>query len=245
MKQEQKSSLWFKQFKSNMDPLGKIWPYNILIAGFDLLFLAMLGIFLVGCSVLWFACLIGLGSAFIVSWALVTFSWGCFSFCFVIIYGTNWNRTHTLPTMFSNYLHFLYIVCMIFSFQNFASDFIKKPTDSMAPDLVAPYMCLVFLFLVEATALFLYAYDVVCGWECDPPSRWWIRTAPYAVMGLMFLLVYKLIQIHDRAGTSYSMFYSVAISVLAVNYLLQIMNERIVPKEGPFKKIHSDAVIGQ
>ena len=41
------------------------------------------------------------------------------------------------------------------------------------------------------------------------------------------------------------MFYSVAIFVLAVNYLLQIINEHIVPKEGPFKKTHPDAVAGQ
>ena len=41
------------------------------------------------------------------------------------------------------------------------------------------------------------------------------------------------------------MFYSVAIFVLAVNYLLQIINEHIVPKESPFKKTHPDAVAGQ
>ena len=67
----------------------------------------------------------------------------------------------------------------------------------------------------------------------------------YAAMGLVSLLVYKLIQIHDRAGTSNFMFYSVAIFVLAVNYLLQIINEHIVPKESPFKKTHPDAVAGQ
>lgn len=46
----------------------------------------------------------------------------------------------------------------------------------------------------------------------------------YAVMGLVSLLVYKLIQIHDRAGTSYLMFYSVAIFVLAVIYYKSLMS---------------------
>lgn len=61
---------------------------------------------------------------------------------------------------------------------------------------------------------------------------------PYAILGMIFLVIFVSAILFGIGGAGYSMFYSVAVSVLAVNYLVQIINERIVPKEGPYRKTH-------
>ncbi|WP_198216854.1 hypothetical protein [Bifidobacterium sp. W8114] len=70
------------------------------------------------------------------------------------------------------------------------------------------------------------------------PSRWWIRTTPYPVIGMIFLLFFNLWNEDRGGGEDYSLIFSVAVTVLAVDYLVQIINERIVPREGPYKETH-------
>ncbi|WLT10799.1 hypothetical protein [Bifidobacterium asteroides] len=101
-----------------------------------------------------------------------------------------------------------------------------------------PSVCLGLLTLVELTAWFLYFHDVFFDLERMRPSRWWIRTTPYPVIGMIFLLFFNLWNEDHGGGEDYSLIFSVAVTVLAVDYLVQIINERIVPREGPYKETH-------
>lgn len=60
---------------------------------------------------------------------------------------------------------------------------------------------------------------------------------PYPCIGSIFVIVLHWMKDSSR----YSTFYSVAVSVLEVNYLTQIINDLIVPKEGPYKELHNQA----
>lgn len=146
------------------------------------------------------------------------------------------------------YLHFVYLVCLLISFFVLPDE--TAENDKTCPamqDLQTAYICLWLLEIVEITALILHGSDSSFAKslrekekvEWDPAGRWWIRTAPYAILGMIFLVIYVLaIILFGIGGAGYSMFYSVAVSVLAVNYLVQIINERIVPREGPYRKTH-------
>ena len=131
-------------------------------------------------------------------------------------------------------VHMAYYSCMFGSILQFA------PNLALANGVPAmPYLCLWILFLVEITALFLYSHDAYSGLERGRLSRWWIRTTPYPVIGMIFLLFFNLWNEGVFGEADFSLFFSVAVSVLAVNYLVQIINERIVPREGPYKKTHT------
>ena len=130
-------------------------------------------------------------------------------------------------------VHMAYYSCMFISILQFA------PNLALANGVPAmPYLCLWILFLVEITAMFLYLHDHSRHLERGRPSRWWIRTTPYPIIGLLFLLLVNLWNDGVFGEADFSLFFSVAVSMLAVNYLVQIINERIVPKEGPYKKTH-------
>ncbi len=130
-------------------------------------------------------------------------------------------------------VHAAYYLCMIASLLQFAPNLV--PANGV---LTMPYVCLWLLTLVEVTALLLYIHDIFSHLERTQPSRWWIRTTPYPVIGVIFLLFVNLWNDDHGRGADYSLIFSVAVSVLAVNYLIQIINERIVPKEGPYKKTY-------
>lgn len=123
----------------------------------------------------------------------------------------------------------------------------KSKISPVMQDQRGAYICLIFLTFVEAAAVFFYASDRSFAnslgkkkkkVEWNPVGRWWIRTVPYAILGMIFLVIYVLAILFEFGGAGSSVFYSVAVSVLAVNYLVQIINERIVPKEGPYRKTH-------
>lgn len=135
-------------------------------------------------------------------------------------------------------VHVTYIMCMLASLLQFAPipDENKLVPGNRVPTM--PYVCLWLLFLVELTALLLYVHDVFRGLERWRPSRWWIRTTPYPVIGMIFLLFVNLWNDDHGRGADFSLVFSVAVSMLAVNYLVQIINERIVPREGPYKETH-------
>ena len=121
-------------------------------------------------------------------------------------------------------VHMAYYSCMFVSLLQFT------PNLALANGVpTMPYVCFGLLLLVEITALSLYIHDAYSGLERGRPSRWWIRTTPYPVIGMIFLLFVNL----WNEG-----FFSVAVTVLVVNYLVQIINERIVPREGPYKKTY-------
>ena len=131
------------------------------------------------------------------------------------------------------HVHMAYYICMFISIVQFA------PNLALANGVPAmPYLCLWILFLVEITALFLYSHDLRRHLERGRPSRWWIRTTPYPIIGLLFLLLVNLWNDGVFGEADFSLFFSVAVSMLAVNYLVQIINERIVPREGPYKETH-------
>lgn len=131
-------------------------------------------------------------------------------------------------------VHVAYLLSMLVSLGQFDPNFFPS---NRVPTM--PYVCLLLLALVETTACFLYGRDLFLGLERGRPSRWWIRTTPYPVIGFIFLLFVNLWNDKQGTGADYSLVFSVAVSVLAVNYLVQIINERIVPKEGPYKKTYT------
>ncbi|MGX5271576.1 hypothetical protein JNUCC75_05380 [Bifidobacterium polysaccharolyticum] len=152
------------------------------------------------------------------------------------------------------YLHAAYIMCLIISLLVLWDATLKKSkTSPVMQDLWAAGICLIFLAIVEMTTVVLFLSD----WffadslsekekkERDPAGRWWIRTVPYAILGMIFLVIFVSAILFGIGGAGYSMFYSVAVSVMAVNYLMQIINERIVPKEGPYRKTHPAAFADQ
>ena len=131
-------------------------------------------------------------------------------------------------------VHMAYLFSMLASLGQFDPNFFPS---NRVPTM--PYVCLLLLALVETTACFLYFHDIFRGLERGRPSRWWIRTTPYPVIGFIFLLFVNLWNDYRGRGADFSLVFSVAVSVLAVNYLVQIINERIVPKEGPYKKTYT------
>lgn len=135
-------------------------------------------------------------------------------------------------------VHGVYVICILVSFIQFTSEI---DGDKLVPTNRVPTMpsvCLGLLTLVELTAWFLYGRDLSLGLERMRPSRWWIRTTPYPVIGMIFLLFFNLWNENHGGGEDYSLIFSVAVTVLAVDYLVQIINERIVPREGPYKETH-------
>ena len=145
------------------------------------------------------------------------------------------------------YLHFAYVFCILISFFVLPDETSEnRKTSAVVQDLRAAYICLWLLEIVEIMAIILYVSDSSFAKslsekekvEWDPAGRWWIRTVPYAILGMIFLVIYVSAILFGIGGAGYSMFYSVAVSVMAVNYLAQIINERIVPKEGPYRKTH-------
>ena len=145
------------------------------------------------------------------------------------------------------YLHVAYVICMMISFLVLCDATSKKSkTSPVMHDQWAASICLYFLEFVEVTTALLFLSDYYFAdslrkkekVELDPAGRWWIRTVPYAILGMIFLVIYVSAILFGIGGAGYSMFYSVAVSVMAVNYLMQIINERIVPKEGPYRKTH-------
>ena len=152
------------------------------------------------------------------------------------------------------YLHVAYVVCMIISLLVLWDATSKKSkTSPVMQDQWAASICLIFLEFVEVTTAVLFVSDTQFAdslrkkekKEWDPAGRWWIRTVPYAILGMIFLVIYISAILFGIGGAGYSMFYSVAVSVMAVNYLMQIINERIVPKEGPYRKTHPAAAADQ
>lgn len=145
------------------------------------------------------------------------------------------------------YLHISYIMCLIISLLVLPDAISKKSKTSLViQDAWAAYICLIFLGIVEMTTVVLFASDCYFAIslsekekkEWDPAGRWWIRTVPYATLGMIFLVIFVSAILLGIGGAGYSVFYSVAVSVMAVNYLVQIINERIVPREGPYRKTH-------
>ena len=130
-------------------------------------------------------------------------------------------------------VHMAYYSCMFVSLLQFTPNL--APANGVP---AMPYLCLWILFLVEITALLLYSHDFKRGLERGRPSRWWIRTTPYPVIGVIFLLFFNLWNDGFFGDADFSLFFSVAVSVLVVNYLVQIINERIVPREGPYRKTY-------
>lgn len=152
------------------------------------------------------------------------------------------------------YLHVAYMVCIIISLLVLRDATSKKSkTSPVMQDQWAASICLIFLEFVEVTTAVLFVSDTRFAdflrkkekKEWDPAGRWWIRTVPYAILGMIFLVIFVSAILFGIGGAGYSMFYSVAVSVMAVNYLMQIINERIVPKEGPYRKTHPAAAADQ
>ena len=135
-------------------------------------------------------------------------------------------------------VHWVYAICILVSFMQFTSEIDGHKLVPVNRVPTMPSVCLWLLTLVELTAWFLYGRDLSLGLERMRPSRWWIRTTPYPVIGMIFLLFFNLWNENHGGGEDYSLIFSVAVTVLAVNYLVQIINERIVPREGPYKETH-------
>lgn len=224
---------WLSRFKYNINPFVKGFHAVIAIL-VDIALLFM--IYLLAyegyvCSLVWrvggrptytAVIFIVLGSVFV-------------CLCFVFMCGVIWDKEDHFAMVFPFLPHIAYIFLILPGF----SDYLLQldPTKKDLRDAEPPYMCLIVFLLVEVTALLFYAHDVVCNLEGDQPSRWWVRTTPYACIGIILSIVLRRMEDPLR----YSTFYSVAVSVLAVNYLMQIINDRIVPKEGPYKELHHKA----
>lgn len=234
LKQPDEGGFRFTRVLQNINPFVKGW--HAVLAGLaDFGLLLMLGIFFYeGCYIplVWRR-----GEESIRTlWISVVLGTVCLFLCLVLVCGVRWDKEYSLTTILPYCLHLAYIFLMINAF----IDYFQLPEPSNKkdlPDWRAPYMTLMVFLLVEAMALLFYAYDVVRNRERDPPSRWWVRTTPYASIGSIFVIVLLC----KKDPLDYSTFYSVAVSVLAVNYLMQIINDRIAPKEGPYKDLHHKA----
>lgn len=173
---------------------------------------------------------LGLRSLFVV---LVLFFGPIYFFISVLVRSTFPPARFRGKLLVYMFVHGAYVLCMIVSIIQLLPNLISanKVTTS-------PYVCLLLLLLVEATACFFYGRDFFRGLERLRLSRWWIRTTPYPVIGFIFLLFFNLWNEGVFGEADFSLFFSVAVSVLAVNYLVQIINERIVPREGPYRKTY-------
>ena len=108
------------------------------------------------------------------------------------------------------------------------------------PLVAAPLICMAVEGLVELLALAVYGYDVHHGMGGRFCDRWWIRTAAWPVMGTVLLGLLWLTG--GSAGASICC--SMAACVLTFFYLMQIIDDRIAPKYGPYKEIHPAAPAG-
>lgn len=226
--------LWLRRSRYNLNPIGDVWHAVIAVfADIGLLFMLVIVIY----EFHLFPIVRKTGEDSIHAvWMIVVLGTVCLFLCCVPMCGVRWDKDYSSATILPYLPHVAYIFLILNAFIDY---FQPKYliTKKNHPDLGTPYMCLMVFLLIEATALLFYAHDIVCNWEVDPSSRWWVRTTPYACMGMIFVSV-----LHWFKDTSvYSTFYSVAVSVLAVNYLMQIINDRIVPKEGPYKELHHKA----
>lgn len=231
LKQPNGWRLWRRRFCYNINPFGKgLYAFRSVFA--DIALLLGIGLIIYEIWVVRQVWTSGREPIYTV-WIFVVLGSVCLSLCFVPICGVRWDKEYTSATMLSYSSHLAYIFLMLNAF----IDYLPQPDPSNKKDLHdlgTPYMCLMVFLLVEATVLLYYAHDVVRSQELNPPGRWWVRTTPYACIGSIFVIVLHWMK--DTPG--YSTFYSVAVSVLAVNYLMQIINDRIAPREGPYKKLH-------
>lgn len=236
MERQNKYARVFKRIKNHIKSLSKRKPSHQTLVRFGTylaLMTSVLGI--VGCV---HVLLMAFGKAdpahfglWYLSAVLVGFS-GPMYFCITVSRHSASPRERTRGKMVAYIIvHATYYLCMAGSLLQF--DPILVPVNEVP---IMSYGCLWLLFSVEFTALILYVHDYKRGLERIQPSRWWIRTTFYPVIGLIFLLFFNLWNENHGGGADYSLIFSVAVSVLAVNYLVQIINERIVPKEGPYKK---------
>lgn len=105
------------------------------------------------------------------------------------------------------------------------------PDNNVDPSI---FICQTLFSAVELLTVLLYAWDVRKLGPAGMNRRWWIRTVPYPVFGLCFV-VYSFIRY--LGGLANQTVISVFVTLLSTTYVFQIINERLIPKEGPFKEI--------
>lgn len=77
----------------------------------------------------------------------------------------------------------------------------------------------------------VFCCDVIRDRFDDRQNRWWLRTVINPIIGIVFIVAYWVMP--DLAGQSGTLVYSLAITIVVVNYLMQLVNERLIPREGP------------
>lgn len=119
--------------------------------------------------------------------------------------------------------HITYIETLIFALTTRLSH--PDPTPSTA------LTCLTLLGIVEALAMVVFCCDLICDRFDARQDRWWLRTVIYPIIGIIFIVAYWVMP--DLADQSGTLVYSLAITIVVVDYLMQLVNERLIPREGP------------
>ena len=119
--------------------------------------------------------------------------------------------------------HIIYIETLIFALTTRLGH--PDPTPSTA------LTCLTLLGIVEALAMAVFCCDVIRDRFDARQNRWWLRTVIYPIIGIVFIVAYWVMP--DLADQSGTLVYSLAIAIVVVNYLMQLVNERLNPREGP------------
>lgn len=119
--------------------------------------------------------------------------------------------------------HIIYIETLIFA--------LTTRMDRLDPTPSTALTCLTLLGLVEALAMIVFCCDVIRDRFDARQNRWWLRTVIYPIIGIIFIVAYWVMP--DLADQSGTLVYSLAITIVVVNYLMQLVNERLIPREGP------------
>lgn len=126
-------------------------------------------------------------------------------------------------TSMVSFTHIIYIEILISA--------LSARLGNMDPTPSTALTCLTLLGIVEALAMVVFCCDVIRDRFDARQNRWWLRTVIYPIIGIVFIVAYKVMP--DLADQSGTLVYSLAITIVVVNYLMQLVNERLIPREEP------------
>ncbi|WP_297302024.1 hypothetical protein [uncultured Bifidobacterium sp.] len=136
-------------------------------------------------------------------------------------------RWESAAAMVPSFLHLAYLLLLAVMLA--VASWLDRPNK-------ASLFCLMLFSAAELFAVSLYCFDALKG-RCGPAGdRWWSRTVLYPVAGLAF--VFGFGPVKQGFGVPGETMWSVGFALLVTGYVLQVYNERFMPREGPYKMTH-------
>lgn len=210
---------WWDQTRSALTPKGKHGATKYLTVFADLLLCAP-----IICFILLVAIFIRMALTMhlrqnLVATSVLLILMGLFELSMLLV---GIPQTDTKTTMVSA-THIIYIETLIFALTTRLSHPDSTPSTALT--------CLTLLGIVEALAMVVFCCDLIRDRFDARQDRWWLRTVIYPIIGIIFIVAYWVMP--DLADQSGTLVYSLAITIVVVNYLMQLVNERLIPREGP------------